>query len=1235
MPSGRRQGSGRGSKRTGASCPSAAGRPLPEPAEVVDRLAGSRRPFLIGVRHHSPACAAALPALLEAFRPERILLELPVEFAPWLEWVAHPEAQAPLALAGVAADGDALSFYPFADFSPELATLRWARAHGVPVEPFDLPIAARVRWARERAPNGPGGGDAAGRDGPRLQRALLRSTGAADAESLWDQLVEARAAGAEAEAVRRAALLVGWAHRVEDALGAGVGREDLAREAYMRERLAAAPARARVACVVGAFHAAALLPEPLFAPAPAPAPEVAVPEADPEARVVTSLTPYSFELLDSRSGYPAGIRDPVWQQRIWQAGTAGTPIADVLCGCVVEIAREVRALGHATGVPDEKEALRVALDLARLRGQPGPGRRELLEAVTTALGHGELFGRGRVLARALDQVLVGRSRGRLAPGTPRSGLLPHVVALLAELGLPGPGARSTDPVRLRLDPLRSELDRRRQVALARLAVAGVPYGAQQAPTGAGETLTRVWNVAWTPATEARLELAGLRGVTLRQAAAGTLRAEAARLAAEDRLGARARLDGLRGAAEAGLAELARERLLDLMGPFLRDAGLVETVEAHLLVERIARGHVPGLPVEAGEAAATVPEAGAAGADFELFRIPEEVRPAELIAAAVRALEGLAGSDRVEDARSLLELVRLVRRDEGTAGAPGLGRLHWVLDALASTGAPLLQGAAGAARVLLGREPAEEFGGRMGSWLDGAADGPGARALGARLRGALVVAAPLFEADPLFAAGFMERVEAIADAEFLRRVPALRHGFDLLSPAARGRLLEVLAGRLGQGADPRGVLDVSLEVNATLLVAWAQADAAGRAAVEKLGLSVAPAAGRLATSGGSGEARREAKEGGATPTGEERRLGPLERWRLMLGRERDRLSPGSARVARALDELYGGGRGEGARAEAGGGREAPYPSAREWAEDLEALFGEAGREEVLGRAVEAGRGAAAFALDPERVTPSVELLEQVLSLKGGLAEGSMARPRKLVERVADALVEQLATRVRPALTGLATPRPTRRRGGPLDLRRTVAANLKSARAAPGGGFRLLPEQVVFRTRARPSLDWRVLLVVDVSGSMNASVIHSAILAAILHRLPAVRMHFVAFSTEVVDLTGRVDDPLGLLLEIRVGGGTDIARGLRYARELVQVPDRTLLVLLTDFEEGGAADGLLAEVRALVESGVRALGLASLDDAGAPRYCKAIAELVAGAGMPVAALTPLELARWIGERIRGTR
>jgi Mg-chelatase subunit ChlD len=482
-----------------------------------------------------------------------------------------------------------------------------------------------------------------------------------------------------------------------------------------------------------------------------------------------------------------------------------------------------------------------------------------------------------------------------------------------------------------------------------------------------------------------------------------------------------------------------------------------------------------------------------------------------------------------------------------------------------------------------------------------------------LHGALVAGESTLAGDTTLLDGLAERIESIPDEDFLSRAAALRDGFAASSPAARARLLEAVIDRHGGHAR-----DLELAMGPERLERHHAADLVARRALAALGLEAV-----TATNG----ARVEPVTRAATTS--TRSIAPLDRWRIVLGRGASRLPPTALRIAQSLDELYGPGPGEGSRR--GGGSEPSFPTAREWADELELLFGTEVRDEVLCRAGASGRVGAVLELDAETVTPSIELLETVLSLKGALPEARLGRLRRLVERITRALVEELATRVRPALTGLATPRPTSRRGGPIDLRRTVARNLFTARRT-SEGFALAPERFTFSTRARRSLDWRVIHVVDVSGSMEPSVIYSAMMASILGALPAIRTSFVAFSTEVLDLSERVDDPLGLLLEIRVGGGTDIAKALRYARTLVEVPARTILLVVSDLEEGGPLGALVAEVRALAESGVKILGLAALDDAGKPRFERAIAERLVEAGMPVAALSPLELARWIGEQVR---
>ncbi|MGQ4718844.1 DUF5682 family protein [Streptomyces anulatus] len=1288
---------------------SEAGPATSEAAVAALAATGPGAPFLIGVRHHAPSLAAALPALLDAAAPDVLLVELPAEFQPWLGWLAHEETEAPVALAAVPADGPGPgsagergpAFYPFADFSPELVALRWAARNGVPAVACDLPLADRA-WAGRGSDTPAPVADADSVPGPGVGRGLsdalrTRLTGR-DGDDLWDRLVEALAPGSTPEALRRAALLTGWALRHEAEARGEVQGTDLVREACMRRHVAEALASGRrPAVVVGAFHTPALLPSAAAA-AGGPAPEAAeAPEAPkaaeapeaPEApgratasgpgtdgrmhaaagtaMCTVSLVPYTYPLLDSRSGYPAGIRDPEWQHTVLDA--AGDPAAlhEALIRTAVRVCAALREQGHPYGPADGREVVRVAGDLARLRGLPAPGRGELLEAVQTVLGRGETYGTGRAVARALEQVLVGARTGRPAPAAPRSGLGPAVEAETEALALPGPeDAHEKAPRDLRLDPARSTLDRRRELLLRRLTVCGIPYAQEQGVAGAagGEGLTTRWQVRWTPATAAMLTAAGVRGVTPAQAAEGVLRQRHAAERAEGGPTAAQVVGGLTGAAECGLPALADERLTELAAVLPASGTLPELLAGLDLLDRLDAGHLPG---------SGLPDATAAPDATAIARAARTAHAAELLtSAAVRQVDGLTGSEDPEDARALLELAQRADRVGGI-------RLTDALTRLAADGTPLIAAAAGAVRVLTGHEEAESFGGRVASWVDGAVDSTSRAALTARLTGVLTVAGPLLTVgigalDPL-----LHRVVELDDTAFLVRLPALRGGFDTLSPAARDRLLDTVEERLGERVDTLDADDPAELARRTT------ADLAARELLAVLGLPVPPPAddggfppppGRPiatrpapdttpsdeATSVPSDEAdaapaATPSDEAATAPSAEAtseppteatsapsvevapaRTLAPADRWRLVLGRRSDQLPSGAARLATALDELYGAGHGEGSRGGLPGpggpgprgGREPSFPGVREWSEDLAALFGPGVREEVLAAAVVTGRQDVLAELDPAATTPSVELLRTILRYAGGLPEARLAALRPLVRHLVDELTRQLATRLRPALTGTMLARPTRRPGGRLDLPRTLRANLATARRTADGTIQVIPEKPVFRSRARRSADWRLILVTDVSGSMESSTIWSALTASVLAGVPTLSTHFLAFSTEVVDLTGHVHDPLSLLLEVSVGGGTHIAAGLRHARSLIEVPSRTLVVVISDFEEGAPLAGLLAEVRSLVTTGCHVLGCASLDDAGRPRYSTGVAGQLVAAGMPVAALSPLELARWIGEK-----
>lgn len=369
------------------------------------------------------------------------------------------------------------------------------------------------------------------------------------------------------------------------------------------------------------------------------------------------------------------------------------------------------------------------------------------------------------------------------------------------------------------------------------------------------------------------------------------------------------------------------------------------------------------------------------------------------------------------------------------------------------------------------------------------------------------------------------------------------------------------------------------------------------------------------------------------------LTALERWRLVLGdAANDTLGAGGALEAydAALAFLYDR---EGDLAERGvrtreGGRAPSALTVPAWLDAIHALFPKETIERLERDAVER-YGIDEIVTNPEilaRVEPNAAILRAVLRTKHLMNPDVLALARKLVARVVRGILEALGKDVRNAFSGSLD----RRRASAmkvarnLDLRRTLAKNLRHYDAE---ARRVILERPLFFARTRRHAErWQVILLVDQSGSMLDSTIHSAVTAACFWGIPGVKTHLVAFDTSVVDLTSDVSDPVEVLMSVQLGGGTDIAQAVRYASGLVENPRRTIVGLVTDFYEGGDRHALVRQVRALCQSGVTFLGLAALDAAAQPEYDRELARQCAEAGAHVGAMTPGQLAAFVAEKVR---
>ena len=438
---------------------------------------------VIGVRHHSPACARLVAQVIAQERPQAVLIEGPSDFNPRLGELLL-DHELPLALYSYAnEDGQAAQcWFPLLDHSPEWVALRAGRDIGAALRFMDLP-----HWRYRALPDAQR--RTAGQRNTRSRYAqvvdhLCRRFGCDSDDALWDHLFESQAADASPDELARRLDLY-FAELRGDEAGTP---QDQAREAHMAQWIAwAAASFERVLVVCGGWHKPALerketpfaLRKPFaqqnpFAlslskggtelvegparvghdpstdgPSTGSVPaqgeresEPEVPQPADERAAGCYLVPFEFRQVDALGGYAAGLPSPMYYQWVWQHGLR--PAGD---RAVATMVARLRRAQVPLSTADLLAFERSAAALAALRGHAVPLRVDLLDALQSAVVKEALevpapWSNDRrlgthhhpVLREAL-LALTGDGAGRLHGDTPLPPLLRDVQQRLAALDL--------------------------------------------------------------------------------------------------------------------------------------------------------------------------------------------------------------------------------------------------------------------------------------------------------------------------------------------------------------------------------------------------------------------------------------------------------------------------------------------------------------------------------------------------------------------------------------------------------------------------------------------------------------------------------------------------------------------------------------------------------------------------------------------------------------------------------
>ncbi|HET8644760.1 MAG TPA: DUF5682 family protein, partial [Vicinamibacteria bacterium] len=320
---------------------------------------------LIGVRHHSPACARLVRWTIERIRPRLVLVEGPVDMNPRMGELGGGH-RLPIAIYSYRTESGRShsSWSPFCAFSPEWVALESAAARGAEARFMDLPAWHPAFWGVEnRYADRPHRME-------RLSAGLCARFGASDVDALWEHLFEQPLPEDELDHRLRAYFAELRGDEAPD-------ERDRPREAFMARCLAAAAREGPVVAVCGGWHAPAL--------------EAAWPQADGSswpalpappagARTGSYLVPYSFHRLDSFAGYESGMPSPAYQDAAFRLGPAGA--AEELLRLTLTRLRERK---QPVSSADLIAVSSMAEGLRRLRGHAAVTRIDLLDSLAAGL----------------------------------------------------------------------------------------------------------------------------------------------------------------------------------------------------------------------------------------------------------------------------------------------------------------------------------------------------------------------------------------------------------------------------------------------------------------------------------------------------------------------------------------------------------------------------------------------------------------------------------------------------------------------------------------------------------------------------------------------------------------------------------------------------------------------------------------------------------------------------------
>lgn len=267
---------------------------------------------------------------------------------------------------------------------------------------------------------------------------------------------------------------------------------------------------------------------------------------------------------------------------------------------------------------------------------------------------------------------------------------------------------------------------------------------------------------------------------------------------------------------------------------------------------------------------------------------------------------------------------------------------------------------------------------------------------------------------------------------------------------------------------------------------------------------------------------------------------------------------------------------------------------------------------------------------KEIEPNIELLKNILTFKDMMSQNVKKLAYDIVKKTLEEIKNKMEVEIKKVFYGKKLPNSntTNKIFKNLDIKKTIRYNLKNYDIK---NKTIFTDKLFFNQNIKKYNPYNIIILIDESGSMLDSVIYSSIMASIFANLPYLSIKLIIFDISVVDLSEHIKEPIDILFKVQLGGGTNIAQALEYAKKITFAPDKTIVLLISDLFDSNDYKLMYKNANDIIESGSKLIVLTALDYNANSIYDKEAARYFLKIGAKVGALTPSKLSKWISDII----